>query len=356
MDLLEFTAVTIEPKDDVKVYNYISKIVGTESSEIAKPCYLPKLVKYYSDIQKITGVDDKTISKFKSGISSKYSTINIYQEKYTLMLVISILHYMEKKKYEIAKMFFRLLAIKFYSSQLHKHFKKFCNSDIWIVSLDRLSQKHLFVSKKGIPSAIFYICDFDFEKYKSKLSSRNLTDRDLIIVIYGLRTKVAQSTRSFAEMYYSVYKNRTADKGLSDEAAGSQLVADKISMTMCTYGQIDKDALKDAILKSRIRKDLAIAIISQMSVPEYKDKIRFIIILISRLGELKKVCIEETRNKLIRKINSKSKVVGKYSVREEIKSLLYSLESGYQLKTIYDAQIVLFFACYISSYLRNRIC
>ena len=94
----------------------------------------------------------------------------------------------------------------------------------------------------------------------------------------------------------------------TDEVAGSQLTADKISMTICTYGQIDKTALKEAIIKSRIRKDLAISIVSQVSMAEYKDKVRFIIILMSRLGDLKNVCIEEKRGKLLRKINSKVKI------------------------------------------------
>lgn len=357
MNLLEFTPVMIEPKGDSEVYRYISKVVGVEISEVTKPCYVPKLVKYYADLQRYTGITDDMIKTFVSGISSQYVKFNIYREKYTVLILIAILHYMRMKKIEIARTFFKLLSLKFYASRLHIHFSKFCNEDLWIMSLDKLSPKHLFKSKNGISNAIFYISDFDFDKNKNKLASNTIKDRDLVLIVYGLRTKIAQSMKSFAEIYYHTYNNRMITaKADTDEYAGTQLTADKISMTMCTFGQIDKLALKDAIIKSRIRKDLAISIISQMSVPEYKDKIRFLIILMSRLDELKNVCIDSKRNKIIRKMNSKVKIANKYLIKEEIKNLMYSLESGYQLRTIYDAQLVMFFGYYLTTFLRNRIC
>lgn len=357
MDLLEFTPVTIEPRSDSEVYRYLSKIVGTEISEVTKPCYVPKLIKYYSDLQRYTGITDDTIKTFRSGISTEFNKFNIYNEKYTVLLIIAVLHYMRLKKPEIAKTFFKLLTLKFYTSRLHIHFSKFCNPDLWILSLDRLSPKHLFKVHNGIANAIFYVSDFDFNKNKNRLGDKNIRDRDLVLIIYGLRTKIAQSMKSFAEAYYYIYNNKTtSSKADTDEFAGAQLTADKISMTMCTYGQIDKIALKEAIIKSKLRKDLAMSIISQISVAEYKDKVRFLILLISRLSDLKNVCIDSKRNKLIRKINSQTKIANKYSVREEIKNLMYSLESGYQLKTIYDSQLVMFFGYYLATFLRNRIC
>lgn len=361
MNLLEFGDVTIVPKEDAVVYRYISKILGIELSNMSKPCYYPKPVRYFLDLQSYLGIDKATIKQFKDKIESKYKTFDIYNEKYTVLLIIAILHYARKKKYEIARSFFLFLSVKFYSSRVHKHFSKFCNDGIWLLALDRLSPRHLFKVKKGIGNAITYISNFDFEKGKNKLSDSDLQDRDLVGVIYGLRTKIAQSTRSFAELYYKLFEDgktsaaaKIEDEG--GEVAGAQLVADKISMTMCVFGQIDKNALSRAITQSRVRKDLAIATVSQLSSSKYKDNIRFIIILISRLGDLKSVCIESKKNKLIRKLNSKIKVGNKYVIRDEILNMLYSLESGYQLRTIYDSQLVMFFGNYLLNFLRNRIC
>jgi len=359
MNLLEFGNVEISPKPDAVVYRYISKIVGTEISNLSLPCQYPKLIRYISDLQNYLGVSNDDIKQFKSKIETKYKTFDIYNDKYTVLLIMAVLHFSRKKKYEIAKSFFLFLSLKFYSSRIHMHLSKFCNDGIWMLTLDRLSPRHLFKTNKGIGNAISYISDFDFNKNKSKLEDINLKDIDLVGVVYGLRTKIAQSVKSFAQLYYKLFedgKSTSLSSEDGEEVAGTQLVADKISMTMCVFGQIDKTALSNAISQSRVRKDLAISMVSQLSNSKYKDSIRFIIILISRLDSLKNVCIESKKNKLIKKINSKVKVGGKYIIRDEIKNLLYSLESGYQLRTIYDAQLVMFFGHYLTNFLRNRIC
>lgn len=357
MNLLEFSQVEINPEEDSKVYRYISKILGTELSDISKPCFKPKVVKYFSDLQHILGIDDDKIKTFVSGIVVPYPHIfKIYKDKFTVLLLISIIYYVRKGKPEIAKTFFIFLALKFYSSRVHTHFQKFCSGDLWILTLDKLSPKHLFKTQKGIPSAIIYISDFDFNKNKEKINSKKLQDKELGDIVYGLRTKIAQSVRSFAQLYYKLYEDSSKAVSEDDEIGGVKLIADKISMTMCTFGQIDKGALSRAIIGSRLRKDLSVSIVSQMSVSEYKDKIRFIIILMSRLGDLKSVCKETDRLKLIRRINSNFKIGGKYIIKNEIKELLYSLESGYQLKNLYDAQIVNFFSHYITLFIGSRIC
>ena len=355
--LLELATPDIAAKPDAEVYRFITRLLGTEISNMVKPCYIPKFTKYYLDLQKLTGITDDVIKEFKRNVESQYLKFNIYADKYTILLLMAVIYYIRKNKADISNTFFKLLAIKFYSSRIHIHFSKFCNEDLWIVTLDKLSPKHLFRVQNGITNAMMYISDFDFEKEKIVLKSNSLSNKDLVRIVYGLRTKIAQSVRSFAELYYSIYEESKKQKAdVDDGLYGVQLVADKISMTICTYGQIDKEALTTAIVQSRIRKDLAIASISQISVPEYKDKLRFIILLIGRIFNIKDVCIESKRNKLIRSINSDKLIAGKYSLKDEIKKTLYSLESGYQLKTIYETQLVMFFATYISIFLRNRIC
>lgn len=358
MDLLEFTQVEVNPEEDSKVYRYISRILGIELAEVSKPCYKPKVVKYFSDLQHILGIDDDKIKEFVSGIVVPYPHIfKIYKDKFTVLLLIATIYYTRKGKPEIAETFFTFLNLKFYSSRIHKHFQKFCSGDLWILTLDKLSPKHLFRTQKGISSSILYIAEFDYKKNKEKLKSPKLQDKILGDIVYGLRTKIAQSVRSFAQLYYKLYEAGATKTGVEeDEIGGVKLVADKISMTMCTFGQIDKGALSKAIISSRLRKDLSISIVSQLSVSEYKDKIRFIIILMSRLGDLKSVCKEPERLRLIRRINSNFKIGGRYLLKNEIKDLLYSLESGYQLKNLYDIQLINFFSHYLTLFIGSRIC
>lgn len=356
MNLIEFKDVSINVNDS-NVYRYISKILGNEIVSISKPCYYPKLIKYFKDLQRITNIDQSKIKKFKSNISKKYSSFNIYTDNYTVMLIISILYYSQKKKYEIAKLFFNFLAIKFYSSRLHLHLSKFCSEDLWIIALNNLSPRHLFKVQKGISNSLMYMANAEYNKFKNILSNPDIDDKELVRIIYGLRTRLAQSVRSFSEMYYKLYKEKSTKKTDEDgEISGTQLIADKYSMLICVYGQIDKIALSKSIISSGLRKDLAVSMITQLTNPEYKDQLRFIMILLGRLANIKNICVEKSRNKVIRKIGSKSKIAGKYTIKDEILKLLYSLNIGYQLKTIYSAQLVNFFSNYITIFLRNRIC
>ena len=100
MNLSELTVPLITPKSDPEVYRYISRVLGTEISEMVKPCYMPKLIKYFLDIQKYTGIDDEAIKIFKTGISKQYLKFNIYTDKYTILILIAVIYYLRKKKVE----------------------------------------------------------------------------------------------------------------------------------------------------------------------------------------------------------------------------------------------------------------
>lgn len=75
----------------------------------------------------------------------------------------------------------------------------------------------------------------------------------------------------------------------------------------------------------------------------------------SRLSDMKEICSEIKRHALIRKILSNKKI-GDYSVREEIKNLLFLLDNAYELKNMDYSQIVLFFSHYLTLYIKNRFC
>lgn len=345
--------------NDSKVYRYMSKIYSVEASNVSNPCYLPKLVKYYADIKKITNIDEYKIKEFKDGIDPKYR-FNIYTDKYTCLLMIAMLYYTRRGKYDLAKIFFQFLGIKFYSSRLHTHFPKFCNQDIWVITFDRLSPKHLFKVKNGIPNAIYYLGEEVFNRNRVKLSREDLEDKDLVAIVYSLRTRIFQSVRSFAELYYKISEEKLkkdySDSEQSAEAEAVSVISEKISMMMCSYGQIDKDALNKSIIKTGFRKELAKAIVSQVSNHEYKDKVKFIIILIGRTSDLKGVCVDRSRTLMLRRMNSNTKIMGKYIIKNEIEELLHSLEIGHTLKTTYNGTIIQFFSQYLTLFMRNRIC
>jgi len=357
-EFLEEVTVPEIKTDDKILFNYVTQIYGFEIAGITKPCYYPKLIKYFTEIQNKSGVTDEHISIFKKSITPYYQKMYIFTEKYTILLFIIALHYSRINKSEIAKALFRFLALKFYASLVHKHFQKFCNPDLWVMSLDKISIKHLFKTKKGIANAVLYISDFEFEKNKRLLNKSNISDKEIISIIYMLRTKIAQSVRSFANMYYTSYKEKSIETSIKSnkEVEDASLISDKYATLITVYSQIDKEALSKSILNSGIRKEIAVQIITELSSPDHKDKLRFIFVLLSRIVDLKSLCMEEKRINVLRQISSNIRVANKYEIKEEIKNLLYSTHNGHKLRYISDSQLVMFFSNYITLFLQNRIC
>ena len=342
--------------DENKLYRAVSKIVAYELSNISISCYYPKLTKYYQDLQQLTNIDETHIKIFKKSLDPKYRNMSVLTDKYTLLLIMSLIYFKRKNKNEISKILYKLLVIKFYSNLLHKHFPKFCDEKTFSITIERLSARHLFKVKNGIPNALMYISDFEFERIHNKLKSPELSDADLTALVYMLRHKVAQSVRSFAELFYKIHQDESITQSEEDlEQKGSSVVADKISMSICTYGQVDKVALTMAINNSGLRKSIAFDLISNLSNPDYKDQLKFIIILLSRVDDLKNICVEKTRNRLIRRVHAGSSI-GKYNVKDQFKSLIKNVQVSSNTRTTYMEQLVSFTLQYITLFLRNRIC
>lgn len=342
----------IQPSN--KLYRNMSKIVGDEITNVGSACYYPKLIKYYSDIRNELGLTEEQLKEFKSQMTDYYQKFQILTDKQTLMSLISMIYFLRKRKPDISKVFMDYIAIKFHSSIMHKLFTKYCNEDAWIISLDRLSHKHLYRVKGGIPSTVQYISAAVFKRYESKLKSDKLTDTDLLKLVYELRTRLSQSMRSFAETYYKVIEDSSSASSDDPEDKLTR-VADKIAMSIATYGNVDKYALTQAIFKSGLRKEYCMTLISEIGDPDFREKIKFIIILMNKMVALKNICKESQRLSLVRKIVSKQKV-GQYSVRDNILNIIKDTRSAYILNTIKDDQLVLFLSHYLTLYLKGRIC
>lgn len=340
---------------DRKIHRKVSTIVGSELSNLGKVCYYPKMVRYFEDLISELQLTNEDIKRFKeTNIGKRYSSFSILNDKQTLMLVIAIIYFARRKQLDVSELFFLFLAVKLHSNLMHKHFK-FCQPDAYAMALERISHKHLYKVKGGIPSAIKYVSDTEFKKYRIVLGSNRLTDDSIVKMVYALRTRLSQSIKSFAETYYKITEEGGGHTTSEDVEDKLERIADKIAMTMCTYGQVDKGAVSSAILKSGIRKELGLTIASEMSDPDYKDSIRFIIILIHRLSSIKNICSESKRLLIVRKIESGQKV-GNYAIRERILELINGLPSAYSLKTTHKSQVVMFVSHYLTLYIQRRVC
>lgn len=340
------------------VHRKISQIVGGEISNFAKPCYYPKLVRYFKDIKSWLGITDNQIRMFISqNLGPKYRSMSIIKDTQTILIVMAIIYFLRASKRDISSLFYQFLALKFQYNLMHRQFK-YCNPDIFAMALEHISHRHLYKTQGGIPSTISYLAAAEYKRYSKILGGPKLTDKNIVNFTYALRTRLSQSIKSFADAYYKIAAPGGARLRRDEEETTEdklENISDKLVMNMTTYGNIDKAALIEAINVSGLRKELSVKIISELSVPEYKDQLKYIIKLMHRLGDLRSVCIKSKRLSLIRKISSGQKVGG-HSLRDQFLKLFKQIPSAHCLTSIYDQQLVIFACHYFTLYFRGRIC
>ena len=353
------------PSEIRKLISHITRTLSRELSSVTKPCYYLKISKYWRDVVYLTGVDKKIIDDFKSKIPSEYKSRKILTSDATILILYGLVYFLNKKQYENAKLFYLLLSLKFYGSLVHKYFKNYCNPEIWNIALDRVSPKHNFHTKGGIANTIIYLSDAEFEKYKKKFISLKRKKNDdaeweyLDKLVSAIRTRINQSLRSFAGVYYKLQQDEkfTARGEQEDEESQDSVgkVPDRISVSITTHGQINKKSLGQAVSKSGIRVNVGIYIVKQLSVVSNREKIRFILLLMNKIISLNDICNERRRNLLVRRITSGT-MVQKYSPKKIILDLVKHNDKDYITDTIDKNQIVSFVSHYLTYYTQSKIC
>jgi len=346
--------------DEVKFHRYLSKLLGYELAQLTRIAYMPKFVKYWEDLKKYSGISDEKRLMFKSKLEKKYRSMSIFSDKYSQLFVITLIYFSTRKKYDMCKIIIQLLAVKFYMNLVHKHFPKgIFEPSLWSIAIDRLSPRHLFKVKNGIPGALMYLASETYKKFMPKIMNKSpsrIKDFDVCNMVYSLRHRIAQSVRAFADQYHTTFQRQKITVGSDEDGRRDiDIISSKLSEAICTYKAVDKGALVKSIDATGLRKDLALSILSQISSVENREDIKYIIMRLHKLYPLNNICKGESeRNRLIRKVISESG--NEEIVKELIKKLLYSLKLGSKLKSIYPEQLTLFFVQYLTIFIRNRIC
>ena len=347
----------ISPQEVRQINNLLVKINGYELSKLHTPCYQPTMIKYSADIRNLTGIQQKDLDIFfNSIVTPEYANVfKILKNDITSILLISIIYYSRQKQHHLAESFYILLAIRFYTNSFSKHWSKYCKEDVWNLALTNLSQKHLFKLKNGLSNSILYLSSIEYANNKAKFMSDSLTGTDVIKFIYMLRHRISQSVRSFANRYYDIENSgQNASQNTTEtENINVNLISNSISEKMCTYAQIDNKALAESIIKSNLRRDLAVSIIHELSTIQYKDQVRFTIVLMAKINNLKDLCTKQQL--MVRKILGDKLRISNYSVKEEILKISNSM-SIFGIKSVNKDQVVSLIANYITLYTKNRIC
>lgn len=344
-----------------RLITFLKKYIGREFSNISRPCYYLKMVRTWRDIVYLTGIDKTIIKEFKKGIPHKYKSRHILYDDATMLLLYAIISSFNQKENENARLLFYMLSLKFYGSLIHRYFKSFCNPEIWNIALDRLSTKHIFRKLNGIANAIIYLSDNECKKYKERFQKIENTEDGWDFcnsLVYSLRTRINQSVKSFANKYYKLSQDeklKVKAQGEEEDIEQTPSVADRISIKISTYSQINKQAIIYASEKSGARIDLSTYIIEQMSQVSTREKLRFILTLMNRVVPLDQICNNRSKNNLIRKVSVGAKI-GRYVIRDKIIEMLEEVDKDYIIKTSNKKQVVSFFLHYITFYIQRSIC
>jgi len=366
--------------DRMRVVRFISTVIGRELFNITRGCYYLKNVKYDKELENVTGVNDIIIKQFKKSMPEEFLYISpegkkgraILTDKRNLGIIYNLISYLKNKDYEMALLFSNYLALRFYGNVIHLYMKEYCNAQIWALAMDKISPRHVFKIKSGISNSLIYFSEEEFKKLKLKFIELNKkldqkSEAQIWDVInkyvYALRHRINQSFKAFANIYHDLIKdeNIIVKVDTEEEEGGEQSeiqdsYIDKITNSICTYREVDKTSLSEAIKKSGIRGELGIYIINKISDVNIHEDIKFIIMLLNKIIPLKSICQEKNKNFLIRKIILNSNIMNKYFIKNIILDLIKRVDDNYYLTTINESQLVVFFANYIVLYIKNRIC
>jgi hypothetical protein len=338
--------------------NYVTRVNGFELSKLHTPCYKPVMVKYTKDMKNLLGIEDSDLSIFFDAIvDEKYrAAFKMLKSDITMLLFIGIIYYSRLKKYDIVESLYILLAIRLYANRANQFWQKYCKEDIWDIALKNLSQKHLYKVRNGISSTVLFLASHEFDKNKNILASKSITHEQAIKMIYMLRHRINQSVKSFGKRYYEIEaeaKQQNEIKDKTKENINVGLIANQISDKICTYSQIDVQSFNEAVTRSRIRKDLALPIIQGLSRIEYRDNIKFIILLMSKIINFSDICIRHQY--LTKSIVSNRIKINNYSIKDQILEIVDSLML-LQTKSMNKDQITILVSTYIGYYIKTTIC
>lgn len=265
----------------------IVKIAATELTKLSEPCYYPEIHKHQYELFRITKIDEKELNEFTKRFwkGTKWASFLITNDKISMFLIF-IMHIFLKDKDEKAFEYTLLLfMVRYYTNLMHRQIK-FCNPDVFKFALDNINKTHLFSREKTIPNAIMFLSRELGKKYKNSLID---LDKDKVgVFIQMSRTRMSQSIKSFATLYYKASEEgtgiRSPYEGNEDDTNSHNLetvakidrLIEEITKKITVYRVIDNKAVTDAKQLSKIKTSLAILISKTITDIKYADNIKSI--------------------------------------------------------------------------------
>lgn len=357
--------------------NFIYKYVATEISQLASPCHKSTFEKASQEILKLINLTENDMkqfsSKFYRPLGDK-SEFLILKDTGTSTLLFLISYFLKKNDIETYYYLNIFLTIKFYISMYNRSFKSFCNPGLFDLTLQHLSQNHMYSQKHGIPGALLYLSNTMADKHKDILKS--FDNPELISkYVYELMNRVKQSFKSFFDMYKTLLdKGEKGFKPAKETEEGEEYatqsemiygdrIMHKVVEHMLTYKQLDNIAFNKAVKISNFNdKEFLMIITKDLADLKYEKQIKNITkIFISKLTSPTEVCGKKFVDYILKLLSAKRST--SFTYQKELVILFNEIVyHNAKLKTYHDLsrqnkyKVLKFFSFYISLYIKSIIC
>jgi hypothetical protein len=350
---------------------YIYKIVNDSISMTSEPCVYPLIKKHFYEILNKCGLTEKDVIEF-----SKRYWKGTKQEKWILqndpitMFYIFLMYYslVEKNDPHLFSILVLFMGIRYYTNLMTINIR-YCNPEYFKYAMSVLFKTHLFIREKSIGGAIIHLSKTMDEKYKRKILI--MYPDDISAFITEFRTRMSQSVKKFAAIYYDAAKHgkkikkpyEDDENEIPQELDKTSRISSEISKNICVYKTIDKQIFLNSTKLTRVNLKLAENMIKEIHNVKYIEKIKTIIdIFLKDIPNVKNICSNEYYAYLKSLLMSKSKQ-NTLSLRKIIELLCLEIIENINLKDKFEnitnqtkLNVYLFIAYYITGYLRKSIC
>jgi len=264
----------------------IHQIAAFELSSLSEPCYYPSLKKYYFILLHLCKLKEKDIREFvkrfyKGTPAAKWKLETDPISNFYLFIMYAMLKRREVSAYTST---LTLYITRVFTNLIYKQIQ-YCNKDVFKYTLENLAKTHLFVREKTIANALLFMTREMDKKHRKNFISPTVDGN--VTFIREARTRVSQSIKSFAELYYRAskeglairepYEGEEGDEQQYQQLERTSRVVTDVVKKITVYKITDRKAVDEARALTKIRISLATLISNNIRDVKYADNIRTIL-------------------------------------------------------------------------------
>jgi len=354
--------------DEPELRSFIIRLSASELGKLSEPCHYPTMKGYFHQLLSLTGLTISDIKEFFSGFYKEYAWSNIHKDPHTNLLILIMYYFLKKRDIQTYLSTMLWHVLKQYSHLMHIRIP-YCNSQVFMYTLEHLSKTHLFVREKGISGAMYHITQRMQYIYTDAILSKDA--KEIAAFITASRTRVQQSIASFQNAYYKHHKEGskyrtpyTGEEGQEYETLEKRTqVVDTIKKSITVYKEIDEKAILEAKTLTKVRESLARLIVGELSNITYQEEIRMILDLFIRDIKSTSVLCGEKFFTYVKSLMAIKRTTKPVYFKQQINELLIKLLkatntfSNYNDLTSQSQSLInSFLALYITMFARNKLC